>query len=186
MNSVSDRRVSRNSVDFGWSAAVAGLFVLVSGGVGHAAIPDASGIIHGCYATKGGSLRVIDPAAGESCDAKKEVLLNWNQTGPTGPQGPVGAMGPQGAVGPAGPQGAVGPTGPQGPVGLTGPQGPAGSTDAYANYGATSFQRIEEGTTQTVASVTLPAGSYTLAATVSGPRAGAPGSHPATSSRPAP
>jgi hypothetical protein len=168
MKSCSERRVSRNSVDFSWSAVVAGLFVLVSGGIAHAEIPDTSGIIHGCYVTKGGSLRVIDPAAGESCDVKKEVPLNWNQIGPTGPQGAVGAMGPQGAVGPTGPQGAVGPTGPQGAVGPTGPLGPAGSTDAYANYGATSFQRIEQGTTQTVASVTLPAGSYTLVATVTG------------------
>lgn len=172
MKSCSERRVSRNSVDFSRSAAVAGLLVLMSGGVAHAAIPDAGGIIHGCYAKKEGSLRVIDPAAGQSCDAKKEVPLNWNQTGPTGPQGAAGPMGPQGAVGAMGPQGAVGPTGPQGAVGPTGPQGPAGSTDAYANYGAPSFQRIEQGTTQTVASVTLPAGSYTLAATVTGTPSG--------------
>ena len=117
MKSCSERRVSRNSVDFSRSAAVAGLLVLMSGGVAHAAIPDVGGIIHGCYAKKEGSLRVIDPAAGQSCDAKKEVPLNWNQTGPTGPQGAVGPMGPQGAVGAMGPQGAVGPTGPQGAVG---------------------------------------------------------------------
>ncbi len=132
---------------------------MVPGGSALAAIPDASGIIHACHARKDGVLRVIDPAAGGSCDAKKEIPLSWNQTGPTGPQGAVGLTGPQGALGPAGPQGAVGPTG---------PQGPAGPTNAYANYGATSFQRINEGTTQTVASVTLPAGSYTLAATVTG------------------
>lgn len=132
---------------------------MAPGGIAHAAIPDASGIIHACYAKKDGSLRVIDPATGESCDAKKENPLSWNQIGPTGPQGAVGLTGPQGVVGP---------TGPQGVIGLTGPQGPAGPANAYANYGAASFQRIAEGTTQTVASVTLPAGSYTLAATVTG------------------
>lgn len=76
-----------------------------------------------------------------------------------------------GLVGPAGPQGPAGPAGPQGPTGLAGPQGatgPAGPSNAYTNFGATSLQRIASGTTQTVSSVTLPAGTYTLAATVSG------------------
>lgn len=76
-----------------------------------------------------------------------------------------------GLVGPAGPQGPTGPTGAQGPTGPAGgpgPTGPTGPSNAYTNYGATSFQRIAGGTTQTVSSVTLPAGTYTLAATVSG------------------
>jgi len=76
-----------------------------------------------------------------------------------------------GLVGPAGPQGEAGPAGPQGepgPAGAQGPAGPAGPSDAYTNYGPDDFQRIAEGTTQTVSSVTLPVGSYTLAATVSG------------------
>ena len=85
--------------------------------------------------------------------------------GPAGPQGPTGPAGPQGAQGPAGPAGAQGPAGPAGPPG---PTGPAGPSVAYANYGATGFQRIASGTTQTVSSVTLPVGTYTLAATVSG------------------
>ena len=76
--------------------------------------------------------------------------------------GLVGPAGPQGPTGPAGPQGPTGPAGPQGPT------GPAGPSNAYTNYGATSWQRIANGTTQTVSSVTLPAGTYTLAATVSG------------------
>ena len=79
--------------------------------------------------------------------------------------GLVGPAGPQGPTGPAGPQG---PQGPVGPAGAQGPAGPAGPSDAYTNYGPDDFQRIAEGTTQTVSSVTLPVGSYTLAATVSG------------------
>lgn len=67
-----------------------------------------------------------------------------------------------GLVGPAGPQG------PAGPAGEPGPAGPPGPSNAYANYGAMDPQRIAGGTTQTVASVTLPLGTYTLAATVSG------------------
>jgi hypothetical protein len=58
--------------------------------------------------------------------------------------------------------GLVGPTGPAGPA------GPAGISGAYTNFGAGDFQRIEPGTTQTVASVTLPAGNYTLSASVVG------------------
>lgn len=76
-----------------------------------------------------------------------------------------------GLIGPAGPQGPTGPTGgqgPTGPAGAQGPTGPAGPSNAYTNYGATSLQRIAGGTTQTVSSVTLPAGTYTLSATVSG------------------
>lgn len=82
--------------------------------------------------------------------------------GPAGPTGPTGPAGPQGPTGPAGAQGPAGPAGPQGPTGAAGP------SVAYANYGATELQRIAEGTTQTVSSVTLPVGTYTLAATVSG------------------
>ncbi len=77
----------------------------------------------------------------------------------------VGLVGPAGEQGPAGPAGVQGPAG---PPGAQGPAGPAGPSNAYTNYGATDFQRIAEGTTQTVSSVTLPVGTYTLAATVSG------------------
>ena len=62
-------------------------------GVVQASIPDASGVIHGCYATKDGSLRVIDTASGGSCDAKKETPLDWNRSGTTGARGPTGPAG---------------------------------------------------------------------------------------------
>jgi hypothetical protein len=75
------------------------------------AIPDAGGVIHGCY-DKSGALRVIDSATA-SCSTK-ETALNWNQTGPQGPAGPIGATGPAGATG------AQGPAGPQGPPGVSG------------------------------------------------------------------
>jgi hypothetical protein len=77
----------------------------------------------------------------------------------------VGLVGPAGERGPAGPRGEQGPAG---PAGAQGPAGPAGLSNAYTNYGAESYQRIAEGTTQTVSSVTLPVGTYTLSATVSG------------------
>lgn len=74
-----------------------------------ASIPDAGGVIHGCYKTGAGDLRVID-SAGTTCK-NNETALNWSQTGPrgaTGPQGPAGLQGPAGPQGPPGPQGQPG------------------------------------------------------------------------------
>jgi hypothetical protein len=64
---------------------------VLAGGVAYAAIPDAGGVIHGCYAKKDGTLRVIDTGAGGSCTATKETSLNWSQTGPQGPPGAAGS-----------------------------------------------------------------------------------------------
>ena len=97
--------------------------------IAYASIPDASGVIYGCYKNPGGVLRVIDYPA-QQCDNRAEVLLSWNQTGPRGPQGPQGErgpIGPQGPIGPAGPQGPEGPEGPAGPEGPEGPPGPGGA-----------------------------------------------------------
>jgi hypothetical protein len=63
-----------------------------------AAIPDSDGVIHGCYNTKHGDLRVIDTETGQACD-ELETALPWNQTGPQGPQGEQGPEGPQGPQG---------------------------------------------------------------------------------------
>jgi hypothetical protein len=64
-------------------AALIGATVVavIGGGIGWAAIPDSSGVIHGCYAKSNGALRAID--TGQTC-GKSEVPLNWNQTGPPG------------------------------------------------------------------------------------------------------
>ena len=60
--------------------------------VAFAAIPDPEGKISGCYAIRGGALRVIDLAKGQRCTSFERSLA-WNQTGP---QGPVGSQGPSG------------------------------------------------------------------------------------------
>ncbi len=57
--------------------AIAVATMLAAGGVAYATIPDSNSVIHSCYTTKGGSLRVIDPGAGESCNLK-ESPLDWN------------------------------------------------------------------------------------------------------------
>jgi hypothetical protein len=67
-------------------------------------------------------------------------------------------IGPQG---PAGPQGPTGPTGPAGPTGPTGPQGPAGANGvghAWTGSGSSTINNTQV----TLASVTVPAGSYLI------------------------
>src|SRR5262245_8738603 len=103
----------------------ASLALLVVAGVvlTKATIPDAKGVIHGCYSKSGGSIRVIDDSV-TTCNAN-ETSLSWNVIGPAGPVGPQGPIGPQGLTGSAGPQGSTGPTGPMGPQGPEGPIGPS-------------------------------------------------------------
>jgi hypothetical protein len=76
--------------------------IVALGGVAWASIPDASGVIHGCYNKSGGALRVIDTAISTQKCTSLQLPLNWNQTGPPGPTGPQGAAGPAGPQGPAG------------------------------------------------------------------------------------
>ena len=81
--------------------------VVALGSVAYATIPDSGGVIHGCYLKAIGSLRVIDPSAGQHCIAV-ETPIQWNQTGPQGPSGATGFASPRGdtgATGPAGPAG---------------------------------------------------------------------------------
>jgi Collagen triple helix repeat (20 copies) len=118
----------------------------LAGGIAWASIPDAAGVIQGCYKVKGGALRVIDTEKGQTC-AAGEALLSWNQKGPkgdTGATGPAGAAGPKSDTGPAGPAGAAGakgdpgdpgPAGAAGPKGDTGPQGPPGAAGAKGDPG---------------------------------------------------
>jgi len=70
-------------------------------------------------------------------------------------------IGQQGPMGPMGPTGATGGTGPAGPTGPTGPQGPAGANGVGHAYTATGDADINNSQV-TVASVTVPAGSYLI------------------------
>ncbi|HMC68218.1 MAG TPA: hypothetical protein VKJ07_03610, partial [Mycobacteriales bacterium] len=65
-----------------------------------ASIPDANGVIHGCYNTSlahgspVGVLRVIDTAKPNGACAAWEAPLNWSaNTGATGATGPTGPSG---------------------------------------------------------------------------------------------
>jgi hypothetical protein len=84
--------------------AVAGAVFGIATAV-QAAIPDAQGVIHGCYQKVNGQLRVVDTAAGQSCNPS-ELPLNWSQKGTTGARGPTGT---KGTTGDRGPTGATGP-----------------------------------------------------------------------------
>jgi hypothetical protein len=86
-----------------WIAVAAGTLLALVGGVAYAAIPDAAGVIHACFKTDSGQLRVSDSG---SCNPS-ETELSWSQEGPPGPPGPQGVQGPQGPAGPAGPGGDV-------------------------------------------------------------------------------
>ena len=73
--------------------AIVGI-ALVAGGIAYAAIPDGSGVIHGCYQKNQGTLRVIDTDTTQTCSSS-ESPLTWSQTGP---QGTAGAARPAGAA----------------------------------------------------------------------------------------
>ena len=107
---------------------------LTAGGIAYASIPDASGMIHGCYLTKNGSLRVIQSPGG-ACTSG-EIALNWSQTGPKGATGPTGTAGTNGTNGATGPTGPTGTGGTNGTNGVTGPTGPTGSSGSGASLWA--------------------------------------------------
>jgi hypothetical protein len=82
------------------------LFVAL-GGTSFAAtqIPGSDGVIHACYQTSSGTLRVV--AAGKKCGRSARALA-FNQLGRQGPAGAKGAQGSAGPQGVAGPQGGPG------------------------------------------------------------------------------
>lgn len=77
-------------------AAAAMLAVMSGAAVAVGTIPDADGVIHGCYVVQQGQLRVVEDA--DAC-TRGEEALSWNQTGPQGAPGPQGLIGPQGPPG---------------------------------------------------------------------------------------
>jgi len=143
---------------FATIATAAAVAVAVAAG----AIPDSGGVIHGCYLTTTGLLRVYDSeASGSKKCTSGERALNWNQTGaqgPAGPQGPAGAAGAQGPAGPTGP---------------AGPQGATGSSGVSHVYNAINTYTVNEDGHEVVGLSDLPAGPYMVVATVSTSLAGA-------------
>jgi len=116
--------------------------------VAFAQIPDSDGVIHACYHTGNGGIRVVNDAT--ECTSG-EASLDWYQAGAPGaqgPQGPDGPAGADGAQGPQGPQGlpgadgANGSDGANGADGAQGPQGPPGADGADGADGAQGPQGV--------------------------------------------
>jgi hypothetical protein len=95
------------------AAAVVGGALVLTVGVGYATVSDTGGVIHGCFKSVNGQLRIVGSAA--DCEPS-ETGIDWNEVGPTG------ATGPDGATGATGPTGATGSSGASGPAGLSGLQ----------------------------------------------------------------
>ena len=114
MKIVGRARAGRLLLAFGIAAAVFGIATAVQ-----ASIPDASGVIHGCYNTSlahgnpTGALRVIDTSKINGNCASWEAPLNWNAKGVTGATGATGPTGARGPTGPTGPGGVIAALGPQ-------------------------------------------------------------------------
>lgn len=127
---------------------LAALAAAAAGGIAYASIPDANGVIHACYSANGTGipggtpLKIVDAGC-----TNGQAEITWGQAGPQGPAGEKGDPGDKGDKGDPGEPGAP------------------GISAAYANY-AGDWEPIGEGLTRTVASVTVPAGSYVLNATV--------------------
>lgn len=84
--------------------------ILITGATTYTVVATSHSTTFSACLTQNGSLRaVVFGGPAESCRAS-DVPVTWSQTGPVGPQGPVGD------------------TGPQGPQGDTGPEGPAGAS----------------------------------------------------------
>jgi len=152
-------------------------------------IPDSDGVIHACYHTGNGGIRVVNDDT--ECSSG-ESPLDWYQVGATGGQGPQGPAGPagadgaqgaQGPQGPAGADGADGAQGPQGPAGVDGvdgadgapgpqgpqgPQGPAGADGAAPGLASSTVGPLKiRKRAIVVERLDLPAGAYVLLAKVS-------------------
>lgn len=136
--------------------------------VAFAQIPDSEGVIHACYHTSNGGIRVVNDAT--ECTSG-EAPLDWFQAGAAGSEGPPGPAGPAGSAGPSGPAGAAGAPGapgaqgPPGPEGPEGPEGPAGATDGLASS-TTRATRLRRRAT-VLEHLDLPAGAYVVLAKAS-------------------
>jgi hypothetical protein len=118
---------------------VAGALVVAGAASGAAVwstsgIPDANGVIHGCYQKNSGDVRVIDSSS-QRCRSS-EIALEWSQQGPRGPQGTQGIPGTPGAKGDPGAPGAPGAKGDPGAPGAPGAKGDPGAPGAKGDPGA--------------------------------------------------
>jgi len=132
---------------------------IATGATAYASIPDSGGIIHACYRTPVGHLRLVDTDA--QCRAG-ETTLSWDHNGQSGPAGPTGPTGDTGPAGAKGSQGDPGSPGEAGPTGDTGPAGPAG--ESVVRQISVDYAELPGGNVTTVATLSLPTGSWFITA----------------------
>jgi hypothetical protein len=133
------RRISRH-LSYANVVATLALVFAMGGGAYAALAPVHDGVIHTCYRSSNGSLRVV--RAGARC-GRRERALAFNQRGPVGARGSVGPTGATGKTGAAGRTGATGKTGSRGQS-VTSTTLPAGNASCPA--GGSGFGSIS-GTT---------------------------------------
>lgn len=110
-----------------------------AGGVAYSSIPDAQGVIHSCFDDMTGALRVIDSPS-DTCRTG-QTALDWNQQGEPGLNGHPGAAGPP---------------------------GPAGVALTYGRSVAGPISLPDAPQMKTIATLTVPAGSYAIFAKIEG------------------
>lgn len=165
----------------GYALVLVVVVAVTAGGLAFASIPDSNGVIHGCYSPNGAKqnngtqLNIID---GDSATCNKnQQEVTWSQTGPQGLPGQDGVSVTSASLS-AGdtncPEGGSQFTASgnsityacNGAKGDQGDTGPAGPSNAFTNYGD-GVHHLDSGNTQTIATVTLPIGSYTLSGSAS-------------------
>jgi hypothetical protein len=113
----------------------------LAGGVAYATIPDGGGVFHACMLKKLGTIRLIDPTAGQQCASSLETAVEWSRQGPPGTTGPAGPQGPRGE------------------------QGERGPSDLFhQNWNLDAVPLAERGGLTTIRSLSVPAGSYLVTA----------------------
>jgi hypothetical protein len=110
-------------------------------------IPSPDGVFYACVrldrdGDEGRLARLV--GADESC-RPREVRVQWNQSGPQGPQGVPGARGIQGEPGIQGEQGIQGPAGHDGKDGSQGPQGRPGVSVAMETVAVNTAECMGDG-----------------------------------------
>lgn len=132
-------RLIRRHLSYANVASTFALVFAMGGGAYGALSPVHNGVIHTCFRTSNGTLRVV--RAGARC-GRRERALAFDQRG---------RVGPRGAAGPAGPVGKTGLTG------KTGRTGAAGRSVASATLGVGSAACPSGGSSFTTASGTTSA-----------------------------
>lgn len=153
-------RMLRRHLSYANVASTLALVFAMGGGAYAALSPVHNGVIHSCYRTSNGALRVV--RAGARC-GRHERALAFNQRGPAGRRGATGLPGP------AGKTGATGKTGKTGASGRSVTSATLGVGNANCPNGGSSFTSVS-GTTFACSGVATSFASVDSAGTLAASR----------------